>query len=208
MTPYGDRLRWKSIFFMAAASCAFSGLAHASIAVVLDGSPEFNGTDYTWTYAVDLGPGEGVGFSTPAFFTIYDFTGLDSVISAPSGWSASVQPVGITPTDVVPSDDPAIENVTFSYNGPLISGPMPLGDFVLTSQDGDLNPNGNFSFQTGTGTIETTFDDTGTIDQGIGTVTVPTTATPEPKLEWLIGLGGALLGLGIQRRNRPRRTVI
>jgi hypothetical protein len=195
----------KKSLFVLIASCVFSGLANASIAVVLDGTPEFNGTDYTWTYAADLGPNEGIGFSTPAYFTIYDFVGLDSVISVPSDWTYTVQLTGVTPSTLTVPDNPDVENVTFDYTGQATGGPLSLGDFVITSVDGALNPDGVFAYQTGFGQITGPLnspDDS--VDQGSGSVTVPTALTPEPKLGLLLALSVAMLGLAARRR----RTAI
>jgi hypothetical protein len=194
----------KNLLFVLIASCTFSGLAHASIILSLDGSPEFNGTDYTWTYAADLGPDEGVGFSTPSYFTIYDLAGLNGVISMPSGWTYTEQLTGVTPSTVTVPDNPDIENVTFDYTGSSLAGPQPLGDFVITSVDGAQTA-GVFSYQTGISPIGGPIspqDDI--VDQGSGSVAVPTALTPEPKLGLLMALGVALLGLATRRR----RTAI
>jgi len=191
----------KKIVLILIAGCIFSDLASASISVVLDGTPVFNGTDFTWTYSADLGSEEVIGGSVLSYFTIYDFVGLDSVVSAPTGWTYSEQLTGVTPSGVVPSDNPGIENITFDYIGAEVDGSQSLGDFVLTSSDGALNTNGNFSFQTGSNEIETKFQAPDeSIDQGIGRVTVPTAITPEPKLGSLIALGAGLLGLAARRR--------
>jgi hypothetical protein len=191
--------------FALMAICTFSGLANASIAVALDGSPEFNGTDYSWTYDANLGSGEGMGYGTPSFFTIYDFVGLDTVISAPTDWTFSIQLLGITPSLVSVPDNPDIENITFQYNGPQVNGPQPLGDFVISSADA-AESTGNYAYQTGTssgiGVVNTTF---GSVDQGSGSLAVPT-ATPEPKLGLLMALGAGLLGLAARRRKFTTRT--
>jgi len=198
----------KKILLILIAGCIFSELASASISVVLDGTPVFNGADYTWTYAADLQAGEEIGDSILSYFTIYDFVGLDSVVSVPTGWTYSEQFTGVTPSGVLPSDNPGIENITFDYIGAEIDGSQSLGDFVLTSADGALNTNGNFSFQTGSNEIETKFQAPGDpVDQGLGKVTVPTAITPEPKLGLLMALGAGLLGLAAKRRRFATRIL-
>jgi MYXO-CTERM domain-containing protein len=194
----------KNLLFVLIASCMFSGLANASIVVSLDGSPEFNGTDYTWTYTADLGPDEGIGFSTPSYFTIYDLAGLNGVISLPSGWTYTEQLTGVTPSTVTVPDNPDIENVTFDYTGSSLAGPQSLGDFVITSVDG-AQTDGVFSYQTGISPIGGPINPQDDIvDQGSGSVAVPTAASPEPKLGLLMVLAVGLLGL----RARRRRTAI
>jgi hypothetical protein len=205
MSPNGVGLPLMKFLFALIAICTFSGLANASIAVALDGSPEFNGTDYSWTYDANLGSGEGMGYGTPSFFTIYDFVGLDSVISAPTDWTYSIQLLGITPSTVSVPDNPDIENVTFYYNGPQVNGPQSLGDFVISSADG-AEGTGNYAYQTGTAGGIQAPKDASSVDQGSGSLTVPTTATPEPKLGLVMALGAGLLGLAARRRKFATRT--
>jgi len=199
----------KKIFLVLITGCVFSALASASIAVVLDGTPVFNGTDYTWTYAAELGDFEGIGYSVPSYFTIYDFLGLDSVVSVPTDWTFSEQLTGVTPSGVTPTDDPNIENVTFYYNGPEAQGPESLGDFVLASSDSALNPNGNFAYQTGVGTTDgPNGGGGGDPVTGVGLLTVPAGAVvPEPKLELVMALGVAFIGLAARRNLRKPSTI-
>jgi hypothetical protein len=72
------------------------------------------------------------------FFRIYDFAGYVAGSAAgPAGWVASVSLVNPTPPPnviLVHGDDPAIENITFTYTGSTpLSGPVSLGSFTISS---------------------------------------------------------------------------
>jgi hypothetical protein len=90
-----------------------------------------SGSNTVWNYTIDITSGQNV--TTGDFFTIYDFgpfitgTGVQ-----PSGWTLSSAFVGVTPSQTVPLDDPAILNLTWTYSGlPTITG-TGLGPFSVT----------------------------------------------------------------------------
>src|SRR5438270_1917116 len=91
------------------------------------------GGQFRWDYSVSVSATETV--NTGDFFTIYDFNQIQSVTPA-AGWSFSIQNTGITPGNVIPTDNPAITNVTFTYTAaPPIPGggttSTPLGVFSV-----------------------------------------------------------------------------
>src|SRR5215212_8732285 len=130
--------------------------------------------NYRWTYAIVLPtdmmirPGD--------YFTIYDFGGP--------------VPGGVTPTD-----DPTLDNLTWTYAGPEISsGQIGLGNFWAVSTFGEATE----SFFT----ARTHRTSDGKLDTNITTTTVPVPrgpdiqpTVPEPATLALAGLGLPLLGL-------------
>ena len=91
---------------------------------------------FTWNYAgfvtnlQTVEPGD--------FFTIYDFGAFVPKSNLqPTGWTFSSALVGVNPPLVIPTDDPAVRNLTWTYTGTTpIDGIAPLGDFsVIASTD-------------------------------------------------------------------------
>ena len=99
---------------------------------------------------------------------------------------------------VSPADNPAILNITFTYNGPTIrtsGSDVDLANgqfFVITSAD-------NFSF-TGFQASQSHTQPSDTEDSVSGAITVPGNATPEPTTFVLLGAG--LIAFGFIRRRR------
>jgi len=89
-----------------------------------------SGGNTVWSYTIDITSGQNV--TTGDFFTIYDFgpfmtgTGVQ-----PSGWALSSAFVGVTPSQTLPPDDPAILNLTWTYSGSTLTG-TGLGPFSVT----------------------------------------------------------------------------
>jgi hypothetical protein len=89
-----------------------------------------SGGNTVWSYTIDITNGQNV--TSGDFFTIYDFgpflagTGVQ-----PSGWTLTSAFLGVTPSQTRPADDPAILNLTWTYNGPTITG-TGLGPFSVT----------------------------------------------------------------------------
>ena|SRR5579862_627391 len=174
------------------------GLANAAITPALvnvTGSGPF-----TWNYEISVDSLEELVAGT-SYFTLYDFSGLAStpVITAPTGWTDSVQLLGITPSMQNPTDSASIENITFTYEGttPLI-GPTTsdiTGFGVQSSLGSSSGVNGTFTYQA------TKQNSGGSLDQGIGSIETPA-STPEPVTTGLIGL--ALVGMAVARRKFAR----
>src|SRR5690606_16371764 len=93
-----------------------------------------------------------------------------------------VQDVGVTPTQLLPFDDPLIPNITWTYVGDTVLGAGSdaldsLGQFWAVSTISDTDALGQF---TGAATKDGVLgNDDGTYAQNIGFVTVPLTP-PEP----------------------------
>jgi hypothetical protein len=108
----------------------------AVLAARADIIPSFTGAtssggNTVWSYTIDITNGQKV--TSGDFFTIYDFgpfiagTGVQ-----PSGWTLSSAFVGLTPSQTLPPDDPAILNLTWKYNGPTIPTNTTLAPFSVT----------------------------------------------------------------------------
>jgi hypothetical protein len=88
---------------------------------------------FVYTFGIDLLP-QSTLFAG-GFITVYDIPFLGSTIltSQPNTlWGASIQNLGITPTDTPPiTDDPTVPNVTWAYNGPTIANDSTTSDLGL-----------------------------------------------------------------------------
>jgi hypothetical protein len=135
---------------------------------------------FRWTYAIVLPSDSQLRAGNS--FTIYDFAGfVPESGSMPPGWVFSSVPIGPTPPEIIPFDDPTIANLSWIYTGEsIIDGQTSLGSF----SDGLLDTN-----------ITTT------------SVPVPGPQVPEPGTLALASLGLPVLGLGwfIQTRRTGRR---
>ena len=179
------------------ARSAEAGLLPVSVTV----QPEAG--NFRWTYSVVL-PTD-MKLQAGNYFTIYDFAGYQAgsgmVTSAfpdpaySSYWAVTTHPLGQTPNLVNPTDDPAIDNLTFTYSGPDIpSGDGSLGNFVAASLYGTTKA-GSFAAinpQAKSGDID---QNTTLTLVPTGQDTPPPIGTPEPATMVLAGLGLPLLGL-------------
>ena len=136
------RRTWTARLFAAAlvagavATPASAGLLPVSVSI----QPEAG--NFRWTYSVVL-PTD-MKLQAGNYFTIYDFggyvAGSGGVTSpfpddtAAGYWSFSTTKTGPTPDRLNPQDDPNVDNLTWTYNGPTIpSGKETLGNFHATS---------------------------------------------------------------------------
>lgn len=189
-------------------------VVHASIIPTLS---TVTGTGpFTWNYTVNLDanqnavPGPTPGASTPSgvgvtsgtnadYFTIYDFAGFTGVHSEPAGWGFQSLAVGSTPSDVVPTDNPAIVNLTWYRTGTTLLGPQtPIGTFSAQSTLGA----GALVSYTSSGTRNSGAS-AGTTVSSIGTVLAPVGTVPEPASFGLLGM--SLVSLGMIRRKFAAR---
>jgi hypothetical protein len=134
------------------------------------------------------------------FFTIYDIPGLAEVNITAANWSSVTQSLGVTPSTIDGSsfDDPTLENVTFSYTGPVVHAngtDLLLSGFQIISTFKGLNLNGTFTSQA----TKDTGDSNGSTDQVVGLLPVP--AVPEPAT--LLLVGGGLASLAVVGIRRP-----
>jgi hypothetical protein len=165
---------------------------------------------YTWTYDAQLSQGQNA-FSGPppttnpvdnnkfvvgTFFTIYDFLGyVANSWTAPAGWTATVQNVGYTPSDVIPTDNVSISNITWTYGGAaaLLFGPQDLGLFTAKSIYNQPTQVSFASRATSSQGPQIT-----TIIDNVGQTQGPT-GVPEPGMLMLLGCG--LVGVaGVGRK--------
>lgn len=159
--------------------------------------------NFRWTYSVVL-PTD-MKLQAGNYFTIYDFAGYQDgsgMVTSPfpddtyaQYWTVSTSAVGPTPSLVNPIDDPGIDNLTFTYNGPTIpNGNGALGNFVATSLFGTTK-SGSFAAinpqaLSGDEDQNTTLTLVPTGDEVPGPI-----GTPEPATMVLAGLGLPLIGL-------------
>jgi hypothetical protein len=151
-----------------------------TLSSVTGSSPNFR-----WNYSANVTLDQAVNHSD--FFTIYDFSSIKPTItSQPTGWTFSTSLVGPTPSLVIPTDNPSLWNLTWTYTGTTtISGAAALGIFSAVTSTNQL--------QAGQFTAEATRnnDPTDTKIQNIGQVSVP---VPEStSLLPLIGVCAAAL---------------
>jgi hypothetical protein len=171
-----------------------AGLVPVRVSVLPDGGY------YRFTYAIVL-PSDSL-LRPGDYFTIYDFDGFvpgsDQVGGTPyaSYWSFSSSGTGPTPPGVLPTDNPSIPNLTWTYHGPVLGASQTgLGNFWALS----IYPDTKESWFTArTGTVN------GRNDHNITPTTVPTPKAPPPPVPepaaWVLAALGLPL-LGFWRRH-------
>jgi hypothetical protein len=206
------------VLFLALIPSAFCSVgveaARSSIIPVLGPVGNSGGGTFEFDYFVTLSGHERLdaaatsGVTCPAvggpvqcnpagtFFTIYDVRGFVSVGTLPTGWTATTQLTGLTPSSIngASVDDPSVVNVTFVYTSPVVvhanGTELLLGTFPIFSTLSDFG-HGYFSSQA---TVDEGAEN-GLTDQVVGPVTVPAGVVPEPGT--LLLLGSGLAGITI-----------
>ncbi len=126
------------------------------------------GSGFRWNYATNVTVNQIV--QTGDYFTIYDFGSLMPGSNVqPANWTFSSSLVGTTPGTVLPTDNPNVLNLTWTYTGTTpITGSSFLGLFSVVSATNQMTT-ANF-------TAHATRADgplAGTKIDNIGTVGVP-----------------------------------
>ena len=152
---------------------------------------------YVYQFDIELGVGDTL--DKGGYITIYDLpSGTGSLTSQPnSEWGSTTQDLGVTPNGASVTDNPNLENVTWTYNGQAITNngdtPESLGIFSIGPTT-YLTP---FTVEY-VGTLD------GTNSSGQGSVTVY--LVPEPtSLALLLSAGGFIL-LPVLKQKRQRRV--
>lgn len=93
---------------------------------------------FAWSYTANVTVDEVV--MQGDFFTIYDFgTFVNGSNRQPTGWAFSSALVGLTPSQVLPTDDPNKANLTWTYTNELpINGTALLGSFAVVAATDQL----------------------------------------------------------------------
>lgn len=113
--------------------------ARADIIPTLSGSPAAAaGGGFTWNYGANVTADEMV--QPGDFFTIYDFGSFTAASNLqPAGWTFSSSLTGTNPSLVVPQDNPALLNLTWTYTGATtINGAQALGNFSVVASTNQL----------------------------------------------------------------------
>ncbi|MEY2485429.1 MAG: hypothetical protein QOH39_1077 [Verrucomicrobiota bacterium] len=96
------------------------------------------GSGFTWNYATNVTVDQMVQHGD--FFTIYDFGNFTAGSNIqPSNWAFSSSLTGTNPSLVLPADNPALLNLTWTYTGTTpINGSSLLGVFSVVADTSQL----------------------------------------------------------------------
>jgi hypothetical protein len=201
MTRRGSGARGMAVLAVLAAMIA-GGEARAGIVIVKGTTVQTGDPTYEYIFTVELQANSTL--DSGGYFTIYDLPGIppDALHSEPNiHWGASIQDIGITPTDASPPipDSPTIENITWQWNGATM-GPFStdqiLGNFVVGSTIELSSPP--------TPTLIYVGSLDGVHQSNQGTITV--TFVPEPTSIILLSTA-AVFTLSVYARGRRRRPA-
>ena len=173
-------------------SAAF--IARGDIIPTLD-SVTGSSPNFTWNYSANVTVDQTV--NSGDFFTIYDFSSImPTTTTQPSGWTFSTALLGPTPSNVLPTDNASLWNLTWTYNGssPII-GSAALGIFSAVTNTDQLKT-GQFTAQ---GT-RTSGPEAGSKVNNIGNVTVPV-----PESSSLLPIIGVCVAAALSRLVRAAR---
>lgn len=203
---------------LAFAALATAGAAQADIIPTLTASsPVLVGSLYQYTYTATLAADQEL--QTGNYFTIYDFQGFDHFGTLGEGFTGLTSLLGITPSRVLPMDDPTVLNATFKYMGPTLNRPSgdgqgvstELGSFQIYSKFNglgliDFASEGTKNNGLATGTLVDNVGSTaGPLAGGIGSTGGGVGSTvPEPA-NWVLLIAG-FASVGVVARSR--RTVL
>ena len=183
--------------------------AQANIIIALNSVTGPVAGQFTWSYEGSLQAGAETTETSnnpnfPTFFTLYDVGGLVSGSETqPLGWTATEQLVGVTPSGISPTDSASVVNITWTYTGSQVTGPVDFGAFTFKSTEGNNGLFINFSQQD-------TKDNPGQLDDdtrlsGFGSIVGPSASqVPEPLTLSIFGAG--LAGAAALRRRKARRS--
>jgi hypothetical protein len=123
-------MKWS--FILAGLMALTTGVAQAGLLPVSVTTTN-EGSNTRFDYSVLLQ--SDAMLKTGDYFTIYDFAGfIPDSNTQPSNFSFSTSASGQTPSRVVPNDDPAIPNLTWTYTGSDTQiGELALGSFTAAS---------------------------------------------------------------------------
>ena len=123
----------KKTYFLGLIAIATMMTARADIIPTLF-SVSPTGPNFTWDYTGLVTSNQTVNAGN--YFTIYDFGGyVAGSAVAPVGWTVSVQLLGTTPSDVLPTDNPSLFNLTWTCVGttPIVGDSSLGGQFTAVS---------------------------------------------------------------------------
>lgn len=224
--PLGNQCRRIIEVGVFAGFLTFLGIGNASIIPTLTSGPVADGPNWDFNYTAALQQDERLdplatdGVTCPStgapiqcnptgtFFTLYDVGSPSTFISAsaPTGWGATEQISGITPSTINATsfDSGALLNVTFYYTGAVVTtggSVLPIPGFqIVTTIDG-VNSEGWYSGQA----TKNVGQDNGLTDQFDGRVPVPLApavppSIPEPGTFLILGSGLLALALVWRRK--------
>ncbi len=200
---------------LAAAAALCAGAAQASIIPVLVNVTDNHNGTFTFNYTATLAADQGLVSTgpTPSELVIFDFAGYvpGSIASASSLFTASTELTSALPLPPTKTDNPAITNLVWTYNGPAyrntggpagtstdFTGLSALSTFGLSSQ-------GAFSALA----VKNSGAQANTLTLNQGFVNVPVSGgVPEPASWALMIMGFGGIGTMLRRRRYPVRSAV